>query len=278
MIYVDITNNKKELKQKDKNMILVYVNEFFVINEKKAYKTTIKKINKKLKKVLKKNENEKIIPSEKIIEIIKKFDLENDNNYLSTIIENQEKDKTIYRNNVVKILNNLIKLQNKEPKEQSIYVLTNDKIEEENIRTFQQNYKMLYIVTTNTKTFRKMEEKAEENLEMLAVVNNKRKSLSRAQYIINYNFAEEQINEYTINRDAIILNLSKTKITVMQGFSGVIVNNIKLLNSGIKFPYEFDYKNNKQEIEELINNKQYELIGNNGVIEKVEFNTNKLII
>ena len=70
---------------------------------------------------------------------------------------------------------------------------------------------MIYIVTENIEKLKKLEDRAEENLEMLAVLNNKRKSLARAKYIINFDFNRENINQYNINRTAVLLNLYKRR-------------------------------------------------------------------
>mgnify|MGYP000341469646 CR=1 FL=1 len=114
------------------------------------------------------------------------------------------------------------------------------------------------------------QKKAEENLDMLAIVNNKRKSLARAKYIINVDFNEEEISTYCINRNAVIFNQSQNKIKNIIGFQGMIINNIKIKEENCKYPIELEYEKYKAEIIKKIYNGEYILIGNNGKIDKKE--------
>ena len=108
----------------------------------------------------------------------------------------------------------------------------------------------------------------EESSETFAVLNNKKKSLARAQYIINMDFNEEELLEYNINRTASIFNLNIGKLH-LNNFDGCIINNIEINNDN----QEYDIKDlyltsmiNEEEIENIIKSGKYKLIGNNGYI------------
>ena len=104
-------------------------------------------------------------------------------------------------------------------------------------------------------------------MDIIAISNNKRKSLSKAKYIINMDFDANEILQYSINRTAVIFNTYNTQIK-MKNFDGIIINNIKLKEQK-NFSLQDEYianKINKEEILKTIKNEEYELIGNNGNI------------
>ena len=96
-------------------------------------------------------------------------------------IKKQEESKQIYKENITKILDNIIKIRKEEMQTQSIYILVKgiEGIKYNELQKMLENYKIIYIVAKNLKNFEELEKKAEENLDMLAIVNNKRKSLAR---------------------------------------------------------------------------------------------------
>ena len=119
---------------------------------------------------------------------------------------------------------------------------------------------------------------------MLNVSNNKRKSILKAEIIINIDFPEELINKYRIYDKAIIININD-KITIQsKRFNGININYYK-----IEIADEYKIAGFRNEIiyESLIYGKKYKeiyseiindnikinkLIGNNGFIKEQEFN------
>ena len=85
-------------------------------------------------------------------------------------------------------------------------------------------------------------------------------------------FDEKELNEYSINREAIILNLTHNKIKKINCFSGIIINNIEAKNRD-KITSE------KYLQQRFINNATAvnirHLMGNNGKIYIKEFNKSK---
>ena len=129
-------------------------------------------------------------------------------------------------------------------------------------------YKAVNVVTTNLREFQKLEADLDENLETFAVLNNKRKSLARAQYIINIDYNEEELLEYNINRTANIFNLNTGKLH-LNNFDGYIINNIEINSDNQEYDIKDLYLANmvkEEDMEPIIKSKKYKLIGNNGYI------------
>lgn len=236
-IYVDVYEENEKENYNTLNDDIYYIREKVYKNVQK----TVEKINRRIYKLIR-NVNRKeqidIIPSKRVIECIKTnlklnddkdkdrnknrnkyclirllkvFHYKTHQNYIEDVIKENENSKAIYCTFIIEILNNIIKIKNEQAEEQSIYVLTNNEVDAKLLENFKKQYKMIYIVTENIEKLKKLEDRAEENLEMLAVLNNKRKSLARAKYIINFDFNRENINQYNINRTAVLLNLYKRR-------------------------------------------------------------------
>lgn len=261
-IYFDVCYSKEKYKQykkqKYKNLYLIYVN-----NERKNYKLkVIKKLKYKLKKIKKKN----IIFSKEIKEIL------NEHCEVKEIIKNKE-NKIIYKDNIIQIVNNIILLKKHNPKEENIYILikSNSLENYQKIMNMINSYKTINIITPIIKNFIKLEEKLEEESELISVSNNKRKSLLKAEYIVNVDFSEDDISKYNINRRSIIFNVSDNQIDNIYGFDGIIINNIELISLvNEKFDLQDEYEENKVQIINRIKNNMYKMVGKNGYISNSE--------
>lgn len=115
-------------------------------------------------------------------------------------------------------------------------------------------YKMINIVTSNRNQFAGLEEEAEQNFEPISVLNNKRKSLRNAKYILNVDFSGEKIKEYSIDRTAIIFNIADTKIDKLMYFDGNIINNVKLIDNG-EFELQDEYNIQREKWSEAVREK-----------------------
>ena len=121
--------------------------------------------------------------------------------------------------------------------EMQISVLVNDISENmlENLRKIIKEYKKVNIITNHIEKFKNIEEKFEKEEGIMIVVNNnKRKSLTKSDIIINVDFPTELLNKYKIYDEAIIVNI-KTKAKInKKRFNGLVINN-----------YEISYKNDE---------------------------------
>ena len=168
----------------------------------------------------------------------------------------------------------------------------------ESIIALAEKTKNLKLVTNNVDDFKNLEQKLQELFGILIrVTNNKRKSLAKSRIIINIDFPEELVNKYSINPDAIIVNIDKPVKIKAKKFAGINVHNVKLYiphNCNVQFEENnvFNVFSEEEMYEaELINltfeeaqkklakDKIYikNLIGANGVISKHEFKS-KIII
>lgn len=229
----------------------------------KSNQNYIKKINSKINKI-----NEPIILAKEIKENAKKEEYKNTKIY--SIVKTLEEDKKLLSDFAEEILKNIIEKQKQVAEQQSIYILAkeNNLQRKNQITNLLAKYKAVNIITPNIREFKKLEENLEESSETFAVLNNKKKSLTRAQYIINVDFNEKEILEYNINRTATIINLNKGKLH-LNNFDGYVINNIEVNSENQKFDVKDLYLANiisAKQIQDIIESGKYRLIGNNGYI------------
>ena len=164
-------------------------------------------------------------------------------------------------------------------------MLVNDftQINKELIIDIAKSIKRLNIVTNHIDKFQKIEEYLYNEFGiMLNISNNKRKSLLKSEIILNIDFPEEVINKYRIYDDSIIININEKIDLKSKRFNGININDYT-----IEIPYKYKLKGFQDELiyESLIYGKNYksikekigkdkivisELIGNNGIIKKIE--------
>ena len=94
----------------------------------------------------------------------------------------------------------------------NVSILVND-VEDyvlENIKLIVRKYKRVNIVTNHLEKFKKLEKEIfEKDGIMVTVTNNKKKSLTKSNVILNYDFPTELINKYKIYDEAIVLNVKQ---------------------------------------------------------------------
>lgn len=236
------------------------------IEKEKIYR----KIKRKLEKEKTKTQKVQVVLSNKI----KKY-----KNYFEdyTIVEG----RNVYLDFLENILNKV--LEENPIALQDIYVLTNQycKKSVSIIKKLAFKVKTINIITNQVQKYKSLEEIMQEQGIIICVANNKKKSLKKAKIIINLDFKNEEIKQYTIFRNAIFINATKEKITNLRGFDGIIIQDIEIeleeeqkqwikencLDKSFKIIelYEtLEEKNKKKNI--IISN----LYGNNGKIDEKE--------
>ncbi len=230
-----ITKKLNIIKLKGNNIILP-IEKGEKIPEKKEIK-----LAKKTKKIINTLNSKKIIISKEI----KKHE-----KYTSNLQTNDLEiinGKWLYTILLPEILTYITQKQNIEPEKTTIHILVNDptEISINNIKLLSKKYKNITIITKHIEKFKKIEDQIlEETGALIAVTNNKRKSLSKAQIIVNIDFPNEYINQYTINENSTIIDLyGGTKINKKR-YNGIIIHD-----------YEIEIKNKK---EYTIDEKKYE--------------------
>lgn len=202
--------------------------------------------------------------------------------------------KSLKENLIVRIIQYISNEIKEDMKNLEITILVNEnkKIYIDSILSLAEMTKNIKIVTNNIDDFQILEQKMQELFGILIrVTNNKRKSLAKSRVIINLDFPEELINKYTINPDAIIMNINNDVQIKSKKFSGINAHDVKMdipHNYNIEFERnnifnDFDnrelyeasiYNLNFDEAQKKIENDSVNvtaLIGVNGTINRKEF-------
>ena len=152
---------------------------------------------------------------------------------------------------IYEILMYIINIQNRKPELEDIYVIANniDEVMLGNIIFLSTKFKNVNIVSKNIGKYDYIETLVYNNTgNSVILLNNKRKSLRRAKYIINVDNSIKELNEYLIYRKAIIINMQleaekqenwkagkkaieqekKRNIMILTGFEGIFVNSFEI--------------------------------------------------
>lgn len=274
-VYVKQMKNREELlKKEDMPVLLKRVMRFIFATFNIA---TIEKIDKEHLLIIVPKVNDKKI--EKI-----KLQYKKDKIIFSKLLKQyQEKYEKIINEFLDEILDFIIeKTENEKIKMemQNIYFLANEynKKNIDIIEKILQKTKTINIVTRNLKKYMEYEEKLyDEKGILISVTNNRRKSLKNAKIIINIDFKEEELKQYSINRNCIFINCAGEKYKSIKYFDGTIINDIEVCANEIERLKEFelyqDFENTDIYVgfkNESENVRIKNLIGNNGKISKKE--------
>jgi len=127
-----------------------------------------------------------------------------------------------------------------------ISILVNDltEIVLENIKNIAKKYNRINIVTNHIEKLKKLEEQLlEEYGVMITLNNNKKKSLTKADIILNFDFPSELINKYRIAEKAIVINLKGNIKIKQKRFEGKIFNDYEITH---KETEDFEYNKNEK--------------------------------
>lgn len=190
------------------------------------------KLAKKTKKIFKELNSKKVVLSKEVKNHTKYMNLLQ--TYQLDIIDG----RWLFRMLVPEIIEYVKNKKELEPEETTIHILANDFTEVviENIKKLAQNHKHVAIITKNISKMKKIEEQIlEETGSMITVMNNKKKSLAKAQLIINFDFPTELLKQYAIFEDSTIIDVTGNIKILKKRFNGVIITN-----------YEIDFKNKSE--------------------------------
>lgn len=129
------------------------------------------------------------------------------------------------------ILTYVLKLQNTQIKQEDVFFLIkkDNNLDLQFLSRFIENCKTVNIVTNDLKRFKKVQETLyeKENI-LISVSNHKTKSLKRAKYIFNVNMELQDLEKYTINRNAIMIHLQDEIKYQASLFNGININGIEI--------------------------------------------------
>ena len=129
------------------------------------------------------------------------------------------------------ILEFILKQKNQKKEETELAITTNEITDSciQIIKTLAKQYKRVTVVTNHLNKLRKIEKELYDEYGILILVsNNQKKSLAKAQLILNMDFNKEVLNKYKINENAVILNLEGDMIIYNKRFNGINVNNYEI--------------------------------------------------
>lgn len=210
-----------------------------------------KQLAKKTLKILKRSSSKKTVASKIIAENKKYINILEQENYINIT------GKWLYKMLIPEISEYILKKENWKQEETNIYILVNDltDIAIENIKNFAKKYKSITVITNHIDKLKKIEEQIyEEQGVYITVMNNKKKSLSRAKIIINFDFPKELINQYNIYEKAIIINIpGKLKINKKR-YDGKVIQDYEIKNNNI---VEYNQENERFYTKAIYESKFY---------------------
>ena len=223
MFYIQ-ENDKPTFLEKMFTKIRIENNRIILPIEKELTEKKQEKLAQKTIKMLNKSSSKKIVVSKKIEEYEKLM------NILKSKYINVD-GKWLYKMLVPEMMEYILKKENLKKEETSLYILVNDTTDVvlQNMLEFAKEYKTITIITNHLDKFKKIEERIlEESGINISIMNNKKKSWSRARIIINFDFPKELINQYVIKKKTIILNLpGKLKINKKR-YEGKIIQGYEI--------------------------------------------------
>lgn len=269
------------LKKEYQDSLLFFIPEFKPKREEKVVAKLIKNLEK-----------------ENITSVILSKKLEQEENFKNilnakgyTILDG----RMLFRSLSADVLEYIAKQQDRKLEMQEVVLLVNEdtSINRQLIIELSKRVKNIKIITNHIEQFKKLGENLyHSDGIMIGITNNKQKGLKKAKIILNIDFPEELVNLYTINREAILINLPGKILICKKGFNGIYIHDLKIrFNNELDEKYEqnnvieefrkelllekliYD-KKNYQEIQKSlkeVNTKIENLIGNNGIISREEY-------
>lgn len=239
MFYIEKNDKPNWIEDKLK-LIKLKENVIMLPDLEKIEEKNIEKIAKRTKKIIDKHSRSKKIAISKELQKNESYI-----NYLDSYGMEIADGRWLFQVLLTKITEYIIKKRKIEKVHISILVNNINDIELENIKEIAKKYKNVNVVTNHMEKLRNIEKQLEEEGIIIAVTNNKKKSLLKSDLILNIDFPKELINKYRINENAIIVN-TKGKIKINEKrFNGLNVHN-----------YEIDFREDKKD-EKILNQKYY---------------------
>ena len=190
------------------------------LDEKIAYKLAIK-----TKRLLDKSNSRKIVLSKKVKQQESYVD------YLYSFNYEIVDGKWLFQMLIFEVLEYVIKKLKIKNEDIKIGILVNDisSLAIYAIQKLVSKYKYVRIVTNHIELFQNIEEKiSQEQGIFIHVGNNKRKSLSKTNIILNLDFPTELINRYTMNNTATIINFKGNVKIKDKRFNGLNINGYEI--------------------------------------------------
>ena len=203
-------------------------------DDKIVIKRNISKMNLKKKQKLV-NQIEKILKINNSNKVIVSNNLKEDKDFINLLYSKQIdviQGRYLFKILVNKIIENICNQHNIKQSDSQISVTVNN-INSWAIKLIEdvsKKFKIVNVATNKTNYLKNLQKKLfDENGVIMTITNNKKKALVNAKLVINVDFPEEMINKYTINDEAIILNLEENIKIKKKRFNGKIINDYNIM-------------------------------------------------
>ena len=272
--YIFLSNRARWWEKKLNIIITTKFKEYYIYEISNLNRRCAEKLRKLIKK-----DNIKQVACEEEIQ-----------QYVDKKILIDEKDIIKYL--ILEILEYIFEIQGKKMEQEDIYFLINkdEDIYLENIKTLSEKFKTTNIITEEISKFQKIVENIFEEETTIYLSNNKRKSLRRAKYIVNFDYGIGEIEKYNINRTAILINIEQNVKIESMAFEGISINNVNIqipdeliehfgrmmekINKNILYMSLVNQKQELARIKDRIKEDNIHilnLIGDKGIISQEEF-------
>ncbi|MBO5349489.1 MAG: hypothetical protein J6A89_06715 [Clostridia bacterium] len=137
--------------------------------------------------------------------------------------------KILMKNLIGQILNYIYSYKNEDMILDELHIaISNDK-NKEIIMDLATKFKYINIVTDKIKKLKRLENRLENNGEIIYTISsNTKKSLKKAKIIVNFDYDEKFFDKFNLNRNAIIINLNNKKLKMKNSYQGTIIENIMI--------------------------------------------------
>ncbi|MFR1777410.1 MAG: hypothetical protein ACLSW4_05075 [Clostridia bacterium] len=267
--------------RQEKNIIKKILNKIEIEEYENGNKYTIPKFNKKLLEKLKEDNIKNIVVAKKDKENIEFLNNIYSNNM--NIIDGRILFKHLIPE-IIEYISNVCKINKND---MQITILANDysQINIFYINELITEVKSVNIVTNNINRFKQFADRLyNKEAIVVPIMNNKNKSLLNKKIILNIDFSEEQLKKYKMNRKAIIINIENNIEKVNRTFTGININNYKLISKKEESEFEeneidesYIIMNKIQDIRKIIIKENLQIksfIGNRGEIDISEYEIN----
>lgn len=265
----------------EKNIIKKILNKIEIEEYENGNKYTIPKFNKKLLEKLKEDNIKNIVVAKKDKENIE---------FLNNIYSNNMNiidGKILFKHLIPEIIEYISNVCKINKNDMQITILANDysQINIFYINELITEVKSVNIVTNNINRFKQFADRLyNKEAIVVPIMNNKNKSLLNKKIILNIDFSEEQLKKYKMNRKAIIINIENNIEKVNRTFTGININNYKLISKKEESEFEeneiyesYIIMNKIQDIRKIIIKENLQIksfIGNRGEIDISEYEIN----
>lgn len=272
--YIFLSNRARWWEKKLNIIITTKFKEYYIYEISNLNRRCVEKLRRLIKK-----DNIKQVACEEEIQ-----------QYVDKKILIDEKDIIKYL--ILEILEYIFEIQGKKMEQEDIYFLINkdEDIYLENIKTLLEKFKTTNIITEELSKFQKIVENIFGEETTIYLSNNKRKSLRRAKYIVNFDYGIGKIEKYNINRTAILINIEQNVKIESMAFEGISINNVNIqipdeliehfgrmmekINKNILYMSLVNQKQELARIKDRIKEDNIHilnLIGDKGIISQEEF-------